>query len=294
MDMRLLSVFDEVYKTRSVSRAAENLQLPQTSVSVALARLRRQFNDPLFVRTPQGMTPTPHAEQLLRPLRQALELLREATKQQVVFDPATSTRTFRISMTDVSHLAFLPGLMRRAEQVAPSVHIEVLRIGGDTAQRLLAGDSDLALGYMPELEAGFFQQQLLMQRFACVLRRDHPRIGDTLDVAAFCRERHVVVTTPGTGNALLESELRRLGIARRIALSLQTLPGLGHLLAQTDLLATVPERVAQTLVGIAQVKMVAPPLDTPAFAIKQHWHERYQQDPGNRWLRTLIAELFLE
>src|SRR5205823_3268409 len=118
MDMRLLSVFDEVYKTRSVSRAAENLSIPQTSVSFALARMRRLFNDPLFVRTPEGMVPTPHAEQLLAPLRQAYELLQSATQEQVVFDPATSTRHFRISMTDVSHLEFLPGLIRRAEVVA--------------------------------------------------------------------------------------------------------------------------------------------------------------------------------
>jgi len=200
MDMRLLSVFDEVYKTRSVTRAAENLNIPQTSVSFALARMRRQFNDPLFVRTPEGMIPTPHAEQLLGPLRQAYELLQAATQEQVVFDPATSTRHFRISMTDVSHLEFLPGLMRRAEVVAPAVHIEVFRITPDTAQRLAAGDADLAVGYMPELEAGFYQQQLPKQGFACVVRRDHPRINQRMTATMFKRERHVVITTPGTGN----------------------------------------------------------------------------------------------
>ncbi|MBI5278262.1 MAG: LysR family transcriptional regulator [Burkholderiales bacterium] len=294
MDMRLLSVFDEVYKTRSVTRAAENLNIPQTSVSFALARMRRQFNDPLFVRTPEGMIPTPHAEQLLGPLRQAYELLQAATQEQVVFDPAISTRHFRISMTDVSHLEFLPGLMRRAEVVAPSVHIEVLRITPDTAQRLAAGDADLAVGYMPELEAGFYQQQLLEQGFACVLRRDHPRINQRMTATMFKRERHVVVTTPGTGNELLERQLRKLGIERRVALSLQMLPGLGNLLAQTDLVATVPERVAQTLVRIAAVKLLQPPFETPVFAIKQHWHERFQQDPANRWLRSLIADLFKE
>jgi DNA-binding transcriptional LysR family regulator len=293
MDMRLLSVFDEIYKTRSVSRAAENLEIPQTSVSLALGRLRRKFGDPLFVRTSAGMVPTPHASELIQPLRQALELLRTATREKVVFDPATSTRHFRVSMTDVSHLEFLPMLVGRVEQVAPLVHIEVLRIAPDTRRLLESGEADLALGYMPELEAGFYQQKLFEQGFACVVRKDHPRIDKRIG-QAFSRERHVAITAPGTGHELLERELHRIGVERRVALSLPTLPGLGNLLAQTDLIATVPERVAQMLVRIAAVKALPPPYELPTFAMKQHWHERFQQDPANRWLRSLIADLFLE
>lgn len=294
MDMRLLSVFDEVFKTRSVSRAAENLDIPQTSVSLALGRLRRQFNDPLFVRTAQGMIPTPHATQLLRPLRQALELLREATQQQVVFDPATSTRHFRISMTDVSHIEFLPGLIRRVEKLAPSVRIEVLRIAPDIPERLAAGDSDLAVGHMPDLEAGFYQQVLFEQGFSCVVGHDHPRVKRRMTARLFRQERHVEIVTPGTGNELVELELKRAGVERRIALSLHTLPGLGNLLAHTELVATVPQRVGQTLARIARVTLLAPPYELPLFAIKQHWHERFHQDPANQWLRGLIAGLFIE
>jgi len=294
MDMRLLSVFDEVYKTRSVSRAAENLDLPQTSVSLALGRLRRQFNDALFVRTAEGMLPTPHAMELVQPLRQALELLRGATQQQVVFDPSTSTRHFRISMTDVSHLEFLPRLVRSAETVAPHIHIEVLRITPDTARRLEAGETDLAVGYMPELEAGFYQQKLFEEGFACVARKSHPRVQARMTRPLFQRERHVVIIAPGTGHELLEAELKRLGLQRRVVLSLHTLPGLGNLLAHTDLVATVPARVAQTLARIAAVKLLPPSFDLPVFAIKQHWHERFHHDPANRWLRALIADLFLE
>jgi DNA-binding transcriptional LysR family regulator len=294
MDMRLLSVFDEVYKTRSVSRAADNLEIPQTSVSLALGRLRKQFNDPLFVRTSAGMVPTPHATELLQPLRQALELLRTATRQQVVFDPATSTRHFRISMTDVSHLEFLPKLVRRLGAVAPSIHVEVLRITPDTRKLLESGESDLAIGFMPELEAGFYQQQLFEQGFSCVVRRNHPRVDKRMTPTIFKRERHVAITAPGTGHELLQQQLGRMNVQRQVALSLPTLPGLGNLLAQTDLIATVPERVAQMLVRIAAVKALAAPLELPRFAIKQHWHERYQLDRANKWLRSLIADLFLE
>lgn len=294
MDMRLLTIFDEIYKTKSVTRAGQNLDLPQTSVSLALGRLRRQFNDPLFVRTSKGMEPTPHARELVKPLRQALQILQAATRQQVVFDPARSERQFRISMTDFSHLEFLPSLINRVNELAPSVQIEILRITPDTASLLESGDSDLAVGFMPELDAGFFQQNLFQQNFACVVRKTHPRIGARMTENLYKRESHVVITAAGTGQDLVEKTLTRQGIQRKITLSLPTLPGLGNLLANTDLVATVPVRVAQTLVRIAQVKLLAPPIAFPSFMIKQHWHERYQHDPANRWLRSQIADLFQE
>ncbi len=294
MDIKLLAVFDEVYKTRSVSRAGDNLGLAQTSISLALGRLRRQFNDPLFVRTSEGMLPTPHASALVEPLRQALELLRSATQQQIVFDPSTSSRRFRISMTDISHLQFLPALMQRVSKVAPAVHIEMLRITSETPKLLEGGASDLAVGFMPELEAGFYQQKLFDQGFACVVRRNHPRIEDRMSLALYKRERHVAITAVGSGHDQVETALQRLGIDSRVALSLPTLPGLGNLIANTDLIATVPDGVAQMLIGIAKVKALTLPFSLPGFAIKQHWHERFQQDPANRWLRSVIAELFLE
>lgn len=294
MNMKLLAVFDEVYKTRSVSRAAENLGMAQTSVSLALGRLRRQFNDQLFVRTAEGMLPTPHALSLIQPLRQALELLQSATQQQVVFDPQESTRTFNIAMTDISHLEFLPGLVNRISRVAPHVRIQVLRITGGTAKMLESGDADLAVGFMPELEAGFYQQTLFNQSFACVVSRDHPRINRRLTESLFKKEKHVDITAPGTGHELVERALSRHGIKRHITLSLPTLPGVGNLLANTELLATVPERIAQMLVKIAHVKALPTPFDIAPFAIKQHWHERFVQDQANRWLRSTIAELFLQ
>lgn len=294
MDTKLLAIFDEVYKTRSVSRAGEHLGLPQTSVSLALGRLRKQFGDPLFIRTAEGMLPTPHAETLIQPFRQALAILRTATQQQVVFDPPRSERTFRISMTDISHLQFLPGLMNRLNTLAPSIRVEVMRISADTPKQLETGESDLAVGFMPELEAGFYQQRLFNQGFACVVRQDHPRVDRRMTVSLFKREKHVAITAAGTGHDLLERELGRRRVARNVALSLPTLPGLGNLLANTDLIATVPERVAQMLMGIANVKALAPPFPLPTFSIKQHWHERYHQDPANRWLRSVIADLFLD
>ncbi len=294
MDLKLLAVFDEIYKTRSVSRAAENLNMAQTSVSLALARLRRQFNDPLFVRTRRGMLPTPHALTLVQPLQHALELLRTAVQQRVLFDPSTSTRLFHIAMSDINHLEFLPLLMNRIEQQAPHVQVEVIRITGNTPHELEAGDVDLAIGFMPELEAGFYQQKLFDQSFACVVRTDHPRIQQQISAQQFKRERHVVITARGMGHDLVEQGLSQHRVERKVALSLPALPGLGNLLAKTDLIATVPDRVAQMLVKIADVKVLPPPFALPSFAIKQHWHARYHNDSANQWLRSTVAQLFLE
>lgn len=294
MDLKLLAVFDEVYKTRNVSRAGENLGMPQSSVSIALSRLRAHFGDPLFVRTSEGMQPTPHAVALVGEIRQALEILRKVTRQRAVFDAAQATRVFRVCMTDITHLALLPALMIRLGAVAPSVRVEITHISNETPRMLESGDADLAVGYMPALEAGFYQQKLFDQRFACVVQRGHPRVRARLTQSAFRREKHVLVTAAGTGHDLVEHELSRLGVRRNVVLHLPNFLGIGALVASTDLMITVPQRVAATLLRIADVKSFAPPFELPRFEIKQHWHERYQQDPANRWLRSVISDLFLE
>jgi DNA-binding transcriptional LysR family regulator len=268
--------------------------MPQSSVSIALARLRKHFGDPLFVRTSEGMQPTPHANALVAQVRQALELLRNVTRQQAVFDAVKAMRTFRICMTDITHLALLPALINRLSEIAPSIQVEITHISNETPKMLESGDADLAVGYMPALEAGFYQQKLFDQNFACVVQRVHPRVHSRLTQQAFKREKHALVTAAGTGHELVERELERLGAQRRVVLRLPNFLGIGALVASTDLIVTVPRRVADTLQRIADVKILMPPFEFPSFAIKQHWHERYQQDPANRWLRSVISDLFLE
>lgn len=294
MDDKLLAVCDEVYKTQSVSRAGENLGLPQSSVSIALARLRRHFSDPLFVRTSTGMQPTPHAVKLVAPIRQALELLRSITNQQATFDPASGERNFRICMTDITHLALLPDLINRLASIAPAVKVEITLISSQTARMLESGEADLAVGYIPELEAGFYQQKLFGQDFACVMRSAHPRVHNRITPAQFKRENHVVVTAAGTGASLVEDALQHLDVERNVALRLPNFLGIGALVGGTDLIVTVPRRVAETLVRIADVKALTPPFEFPVFSIKQHWHDRFHQDPANKWLRKVISDLFLE
>jgi DNA-binding transcriptional LysR family regulator len=290
-ETRHLQVFDEIYKTRSVTRAAENLGIGQPAVSIALSRLREHFADPLFVRIGNTMEPTPLAGDLASSVRQALMTLEKVYAHRASFDPATSRRTFCISMTDISQLVLLPRLWAYLRQASPGVHIEIVPLSSDTARMLEAGEADLALGFMPQLEAGFFQQSLFRQRYVCVASADHPRVNNTLTTAQYEAEEHAVVTSSGTGHLILDQEIMRHGIQRNIALRVPNYLGIAFVVEQTDLLVTIPERLAQLLEGRGRFRTFSLPFEMPEYAVKQHWHERYHHDPGNRWLRKVISDL---
>lgn len=291
LDVRLLAVFDEIYKTRSVTRAADNMGLGQPAVSIALAKLREHFSDPLFVRTSQGMEPTPLAAQLLHPVREALDALERVSGHRNTFDPAASDRTFRICMTDISQLVLLPRLWARLRVAAPGIRIDIAPLSGDTGRMLEAGEADLALGFMPQLEAGFYQQALFRQNYVCMVSADHPRIGTTLDLVQYQAADHAVVTSSGTGHLIIDRELARQGIERRIALRIPNFLGVAFVIEHTDLLVTIPQRLGEVLAGRGHFRMLPVPFPLPEYAVKQHWHERFHHDPGNRWLRGVISEL---
>jgi len=291
LDIRQLSVFDEIYKTRSVSRAAENLGLGQPAVSIALGKLRAHFNDPLFVRTAGGMEPTPLGEELFQPIRAAIDAVQTASGHRAVFDPTQTRRTFRIAMTDISQLVLLPRLWERLRKVAPGVHIEIANLSGATAGLLESGEVDLALGFMPQLEAGFYQQALFRQHYVCMASAAHPRIRGSLTLAQFEAEEHAVVSTSGTGHLIIDREVARQDIRRRVVLRIPSFVSLAYVVERTDLLVTIPQRLGELLADRERLAVYPVPFELPEYTVKQHWHERYNNDPGNRWLRGLIQEL---
>jgi DNA-binding transcriptional LysR family regulator len=291
LDIRLLQVFDQIARTKSVSRAAENLGLGQPAVSIALARLRKHFNDPLFVRIGNSMEPTPLARELEQPVRQGLAAMEQIAARRAVFDPASSDRIFRISMTDISQLVLLPKLWAHLRQAAPGIHIEVMPLSEETAHMLETGEADLALGFMAQLEAGFYQQSLFRQRYVCMASLDHPRIRDGLTLAQYEAEEHAVVISSGTGHLILDREIARQNIQRRIALRVPNYLGVAFVIEQTDMLVTIPERLAQVLQGRGKFCAFDVPFELPDYAVKQHWHERFHHDPGHRWLRQIISDL---
>lgn len=292
LDVKLLRLFDLLYDTRSVTRAAELLGQSQPTVSIWLARLREQLGDPLFVRTPAGMQPTPRADALIPIARDALDSLRRLSTEDTGFNPTTAERRFCICMTDASHVTLLPQLLAHVRSTAPGVRLEAGRIDATTGERLQSGEADIALGLIPELGAGFYQQVLFTQDWVCLANRHHPRIDEALTLEDYRRECHVGIVS-GTGHRLLASALAERGIDRRIVLELPGFLGLAAILSTTDLIVTLPRQTGETLGRTANLRVFPCPFPIPSFAVKQHWHARYHHDAGNRWLRGICAGLFL-
>lgn len=290
-DTNLLKLFDLIYTTGSVSRAAEQLGLPQPTASVWLRKLRLQLNDPLFVRTSSGMQPTPAAESLIKSARGALECLHHLSGWESTFDPASEERSFCICMTDASHITLLPQLLAHVRSVAPNVRLIAARIDSRTSGKLESGEADLAIGLVPELGAGFFQQRLFEQDWVCLANAQHPRLRNKLSLATYRREAHVVITS-GTGHHILDSALEKQHIKRRVQLELPGFLGLPAIVSTTDLLVTLPRHIGETLAKPNDLRIFPCPFPIPSFTVRQHWHSRYHRDAGNRWLRTLCADLF--
>ncbi|CAN7319881.1 LysR family transcriptional regulator [Massilia sp. LjRoot122] len=293
-DLELLSIFDEIYKTGNVTRAAANLGLPQSTVSVGLARLREHFNDRLFSRTAKGMLPTPRAQNAIADVRLSLQALQHALADQPAFDPSASEREFKICMTDISEIVLLPRLLNHLREVGPGIRVAISKISPDSPAELADGSVDLAVGFMPHLEAGFYQQVLFDQHFVCLAAAGHPRVGETLGLEALRKESHIRVLTSGTGHAIVDKVLAVEGIERKFALRLPSFLGVARIVAQTELLAIVPFRYAAEVAASEAVRALPVPVELPRFQVKQHWHERYHADVSNRWLRQTVAALFLD
>ena len=291
LDIDWLHVFLEIYKTRSVSRAAQHLGIAQANASVALGKLRHHFGDALFARTSGGMEPTPYAQRIYPDIQTCLQSLGRMTGLHAAFDPATAERQFRIGMTDISEIVVLPALVNHLRRAAPGVRIEAEHISTDSPRRLESGEIDLAVGFMPQLEAGFYQQTLFQQDFVCLAARDHPRIRSAPDRAAFLAEGHIVVSTSGTGHAIVDKVFAQKRYARRVMLRVPSFLGVARLVASTELLVIVPRRLGEALEKEERVRAFEPPVRLPPFAVKQHWHERFHADVGNAWLRRTLAQL---
>ncbi|HTT11559.1 MAG TPA: LysR family transcriptional regulator [Burkholderiaceae bacterium] len=291
LDIGWLDVFIEVYRTQSVSRAAEQLGIAQPNASIALRKLRRHFGDRLFARTSRGMEPTPYAQRIHPEITAAVERLAQLAGARAAFDAATTQRQFRICMTDISEIVVLPKLVNHVRRVAPGVAIEAERITTDSPRQLESGELDLAVGFMPHLEAGFYQQTLFQQDFVCLVAADHPRIKAKPTRQQFLAESHIVVSTSGTGHAIVDKVLAKKSYARHVALKVPTFLGVARLVAQTELVVIVPRRLGEALAQQERVRVLEPPVPLPPYAVKQHWHERFHTDAANAWLRKTLAEV---
>lgn len=293
IDLNLLVVFNQLLAERRVNAVAQSLGITQPAVSNALRRLRRLLGDELFLRTPRGMVPTSFTEQLAEPVAYALATLHSALNQRASFDPSTSARAFVLAMTDIGEIYFLPPLMELLSRVAPKLSISTVRnASANLKDDMETGRVDLALGLIPDLKAGFFQRRLFRHQYVCMFRKGHPLDKGRMTLQAFTNADHVVVVAAGTGHNRVDAMLDDSGIARRIRLRVPHFVAVGHIVAETDLIATVPERFAVRCVEPFGLTYLPHPAKLPEIAINVFWHAKFHREPGNQWLRTLIFDTF--
>ncbi|HSW06235.1 LysR family transcriptional regulator [Aquabacterium sp.] len=295
IDLNLLVLFNQLLVERRVSKVADNLGLTQPAVSNALARLRKLLGDELFLRTPAGMVPTPFADQLAEPVTYALGMIHSALNQRNTFTPGDSTRSFTVGMTDIGEIYFLPALMDRLRQAAPGVSLSTVRnTAVNLKDEMEAGKVDLAIGLLPQLKGGFFQRRLFRQRYVCLFRQGHRLGKKTMSLADFSAAEHLVVVSSGTGHGKVDEVLKRSGIERKVRLTVPHFVSVGHILQSTDLVATVPERLAQRLVEPFGLSCVTHPAKLPEVAINVFWHAKFHKAPANQWLRSLVFDMFAD
>lgn len=293
VNLNLLPVIIALAEQGSVSAAARKLRMTQPSVSRALAQLRQAFGDPLFVRTAGGMSPTPRTVQLLEPVRAMLGIFTDGVLLANAFDPAKLDRTITIALSDVGEMATLPGILARLNREAPHANVRSVSVPPTQLQRALeAGEVDLALGYFPDLKGNnFYQQRLYVHGFVCLVRADHPVTAERLSLKQFKQLGHAVVRAEGRSQEILERFLLKRGIRRREVLQTPHFMSIPHIIARSDLVATVPVTVGTSFARFMAVRIILPPFEMPKVELRQHWHRKYHHDPLNRWLRGIVNSL---
>ncbi len=295
IDLNLLSVFQEVYRERQISGAARRLGLTQSAVSNALARLRRTFGDELFVRTAHGMQPTPLAQQMAEPIGAAMAQVALALSQRSRFDPATSNRRFTLAMTDVGELYFMPVLVERCRAAAPQVEISSVRANAPSLKEdMETGRVDLAIGAFDDMSEALFQRQLFRQAFVSMFRKGHPLAQGKVDLARFTAASHLIVEAAHSPYDRINALLEKAGVMANTRFRVPHFTAVPYIVSTSDLVVTVPQKLAESAAAPFGLKWIEPPLQLPTLQTNVFWHRRFNHDPGIQWLRGLIGDVFSE
>lgn len=288
----LVRVFCCIMEAGSVSGAAQSLSLTQPAVSHSLSRLRARFADPLFVRAGRGLQPTPKALELYGAFRDALSMIDRALRDAALFEPRTARRRFVLAMSDIGEQVFLPPILARLQREAPGLVIASRQVLVEGLARALAtGQVDLAIGNLPDL-AGTRTLPLFVETYVAVMRAGHALLRPNqarLPLQGFAAASHVFVNSQFSGHSTVERALVSRGVQRHIALEASHFTSVAGILAATDLVVTMPSRVAANLVSTYPLVTRKLPVPIPDFTVRLHWNSRHESDRGHVWLRGLIA-----
>lgn len=285
LDLNLFVVFDAIYQEQSVTKVAVQLNLTQPAVSNALNRLRKMFDDQLFVRSPEGMLPTPVADNAIADVREALALLGKSITANARFNPAQSEKVFRLGMNDLAESMLLPKLRLAIQDEAPHITIQSYYVDRVSAtEDLKSGGLDLLLDTPAVNAKGFKQVSLGQLPYVVAMRAQHPFAGQRLTSADYLSSEHLHVSSRRKGRGQVDIALHNLGYRRNVKMRVQSYLVAAEITEQTDLLWTVP----QVLTVKTKLHVQSTPFPVEPLTWSLFWHKNAQDDPGSQWMRSKL------
>ena len=297
VDLNLFIVFDTIYSERNLTRAAEVLSVTQPAVSNALTRLRDVFDDQLFIRKPRGMEPTPVADNIIEPVRQALTLLNFSINEGAYFDPARTQKTFHLSMNDLSEMLLLPPMIQRLRELAPQVEVRSYYVAREElVKEFASGQVDIAIDVPLINHPDLLHQPISQEHYVCVLRPGHPLLTaghktkkrKPISLEDYLALEHVHVSSRRSGSGYVDMALSKLGHQRKLAVRVQHYMAAPEIISGSDMALTVPRALAKRL-ALPSVEL---PFELASLDWHMYWHKSADNDRANRWLREqLVASL---
>ncbi|MDP9810152.1 DNA-binding transcriptional LysR family regulator [Rhizobium tibeticum] len=296
-DLNLLRVFDAMMLELSTVRAGERVGLSQPAVSSALGRLRSILGDELFVRDGNRMMPTPRALQLREPVHRALAQIEEALAANAAFDPQTSTRSFMLIGSDYFSTLLMPKLAASVTPIAPSVILQMMDYPSTEVLGLLSdGKADIVLDRVLEMPEWIASRKLFRSWLVCIARRGHPllsargiRPAEAIPADVFCAIPQILRSADGSRTGTIDPVLERLGLSRRIAITVPHFQAVALAVATSDLLGSIPVHFARLVAERLELDIFMPPMESPAMDVTMYWHRRLDRDAGNAWVREQLA-----
>ncbi|UJR86987.1 Hypothetical protein I5071_90880 [Sandaracinus amylolyticus] len=287
LDLNLLVALDALLRERSVTTAGRRIGLSQPAMSHALSRLRELLGDPILAREGRVMRHTALAERLAPQVRRLLGEIESTLLGHRAFVPARAQRTFRVATNDHCGAVLIPELLARIRDEAPLVELEMHAHRGEApAHELERGELDVAVGVFLRVAPGLVCEELFQESFACIVRKGHPRVGKALTLERFLELDHVLVSAPDYGPGVVDFALAKQSLRRRVAVRVPSFLVAPALIARTDMICTVPRRIAELAARAHALRVVAPPIEIPPFAVQMARRAGADSDVALRWLRA--------
>jgi len=282
VDLNLIVIFDAIMREQSISIAAEQLAMTQPSVSKAVSRMRYAWQDPLFIKHGRGITPTPYARQLWQDVSEPLHLISHSVSPPT-FDPMTSSTQLRVALTDGISSLFWPRLRQVVESRAKAIDLYSVPFKGNGQELLLDAEVDVVLDYYPSTHAHITVNDLFENNFTCVMKPDHELADKDLDLQSFCSAEHLLVSLSGDPSGVVDSSLKKLGLQRRVAMTVNSFSCAIELLQSANLICVMPYSMASKAIVRGELIQKVLPLKVMPAPISIAWHKRNQRNLALKW-----------